>query len=274
MPFGSKNTRVQNKDLRLKFKDSMAIDYVRGGNPRCPSLIVGGLMLVLLFFACSWWSLTSQNFELVTQIENLETQLGTSGDTLEKCTQQKLSLEERSNTLQSSAQQQRVKYEQLKASEEELKESLKKIQDDLAAANKKISSLESSVTFKTTELESLKKLSEAKDKSLEALRMEKKTLNSRLTDEVANVESLRSELIKARQAQGVKPKDAVASYVQNAGGKSEGEDPGAPVMDHAAAAAQDENDAAENKIDSPAEAVAPAPESLNVDPREKEMLGQ
>lgn len=53
----------------------MGIDGMRVGGGRCPFLIVGGLLLVCIMLLCNWWALTSENAELLRQIDELSEQL-------------------------------------------------------------------------------------------------------------------------------------------------------------------------------------------------------
>jgi len=53
----------------------MGIDSMRVGGGRCPPLLVGGLLLACLMLICSWWTLSSENLELIRQIDDLNEQL-------------------------------------------------------------------------------------------------------------------------------------------------------------------------------------------------------
>lgn len=48
---------------------------MRVGGGRCPPLLVGGLLLACLMLVCNWWTLSSENLELVRQIDELNEQL-------------------------------------------------------------------------------------------------------------------------------------------------------------------------------------------------------
>lgn len=56
-------------------KERMGLEFGRGNNPRCPPFLVGGLMVMCLFLLCNWWSLSSENFELLRAKEDLAEQL-------------------------------------------------------------------------------------------------------------------------------------------------------------------------------------------------------
>lgn len=53
----------------------MGIDSMRVGGGRCPPLLVGGLLVACLMLICNWWTLSSENIELVRQIDELNEQL-------------------------------------------------------------------------------------------------------------------------------------------------------------------------------------------------------
>lgn len=53
----------------------MGIDSMRVGGGRCPPLLVGGLLAACLMLICNWWTLSSENIELVRQIDELNEQL-------------------------------------------------------------------------------------------------------------------------------------------------------------------------------------------------------
>jgi hypothetical protein len=53
----------------------MGLETMRGGYGRCPPLLVGGLLVVCLILTCNWWSLSTQNYELVKQIDEIGEQL-------------------------------------------------------------------------------------------------------------------------------------------------------------------------------------------------------
>lgn len=48
---------------------------MRVGGGRCPPLLVGGLLVACLMLICNWWTLSSENIELVRQIDELNEQL-------------------------------------------------------------------------------------------------------------------------------------------------------------------------------------------------------
>lgn len=74
------------------------------------------------------------------------------GAKLDKCLNNKEALEQKFKNLENSATQSRAKLIQLQSTDNDVRDSLTKTEDELASAKKKIATLESSLTFKTTEL--------------------------------------------------------------------------------------------------------------------------
>ena len=53
----------------------MSIDSMRVGGGRCPPLLVGGLLIACIMMVCNWWTLSSTNYELARQIDDLTEEL-------------------------------------------------------------------------------------------------------------------------------------------------------------------------------------------------------
>lgn len=53
----------------------MGIDSMRVGGGRCPPLVLGGLLTACIMLICNWWILSSENIELVRQLDELNEQL-------------------------------------------------------------------------------------------------------------------------------------------------------------------------------------------------------
>jgi type VI protein secretion system component VasF len=53
----------------------MSLDNMRGVYGRCPPFLVAGLLVVCIILTFNWWSLSSQNYDLIKQIEELSEQL-------------------------------------------------------------------------------------------------------------------------------------------------------------------------------------------------------
>ncbi|XP_029154826.1 Golgi membrane protein 1-like isoform X2 [Nylanderia fulva] len=140
----------------------MGIDGMRVGGGRCPPLLVGGLLLACLMLICNWWTLSSENLELVRQIDDLNEQLKISAEERDQCVTLRGNLEQRYKHTEDELATLHVRLEQ---------------QMDLKKKNEE---LEDSVTVCKSELDSLNKLDATKTATLETLRLEKDTINTQL----------------------------------------------------------------------------------------------
>ncbi|XP_043500737.1 uncharacterized protein LOC122523168 [Polistes fuscatus] len=73
----------------------MGIDSMRVGGGRCSPLLVGGLLIACLMLICNWWTLSSENFDLVHQIDELSEQLKISAEENDQCITLRSKLEQR-----------------------------------------------------------------------------------------------------------------------------------------------------------------------------------
>ncbi|XP_018362865.1 PREDICTED: uncharacterized protein LOC108761042 isoform X1 [Trachymyrmex cornetzi] len=140
----------------------MGIDSMRVGGGRCPPLLVGGLLLACLMLVCSWWTLSSENLELIRQIDDLNEQLKISAEERDQCVTLRGNLEQRFKHTEDELASLHVRLEQ---------------QMDFKKKNEE---LEDSVTMCKSELDSLNKLDATKTATLETLRLEKDTINTQL----------------------------------------------------------------------------------------------
>ncbi|XP_011052981.1 PREDICTED: liprin-alpha-2-like isoform X2 [Acromyrmex echinatior] len=140
----------------------MGIDSMRVGGGRCPPLLVGGLLLACLMLVCSWWTLSSENLELIRQIDDLNEQLKISAEERDQCVTLRGNLEQRFKHTEDELASLHVRLEQ---------------QMDFKKKNEE---LEDSVTMCKSELDSLNKLDATKTATLETLRLEKRTINTQL----------------------------------------------------------------------------------------------
>ncbi|XP_071642436.1 uncharacterized protein [Temnothorax longispinosus] len=140
----------------------MGIDGMRVGGGRCPPLLVGGLLLACLMLVCSWWTLSSENLELIRQIDDLNEQLKISAEERDQCVTLRGNLEQRFKHTEDELASLHVRLEQ---------------QMDFKKRNEE---LEDSVTMCKSELDSLNKLDATKTATLETLRLEKATINTQL----------------------------------------------------------------------------------------------
>ncbi|XP_011690477.1 PREDICTED: uncharacterized protein LOC105451497 isoform X3 [Wasmannia auropunctata] len=140
----------------------MGIDGMRVGGGRCPPLLVGGLLLACLMLICSWWTLSSENLELIRQIDDLNEQLKISAEERDQCVTLRGNLEQRFKHTEDELASLHVRLEQ---------------QMDFKKKNEE---LEDSITMCRSELDSLNKLDATKTATLETLRLEKDTINNQL----------------------------------------------------------------------------------------------
>ncbi|XP_011135753.1 protein casc4 isoform X3 [Harpegnathos saltator] len=140
----------------------MGIDGMRVGGGRCPPLLVIALLLVCLMLFCNWWALSSENVELVRQIDELNEQLKISAEERDQCVTLRGNLEQRYKHTEDELASLHVRLEQ---------------QMDFKKKNEE---LEDSVTVCKSELDSLNKLDATKTATLETLRLEKDTINTQL----------------------------------------------------------------------------------------------
>ncbi|CAK9819152.1 hypothetical protein ANTPLA_LOCUS10092 [Anthophora plagiata] len=172
----------------------MGIDSMRVGGGRCPSLLVGGLFIACLMLICSWWTLSSENIELVRQIDELNEQLKISAEERDQCVTLRGNLEQRYKHAEDELASLHVRLEQ---------------QADIKKKNDK---LEESLNMCTSELDSLNKLDATKTATLETLRLEKDTFNTQLDSKrdenkklQEEIEQLKDELDKAKLACNTTP---------------------------------------------------------------------
>ncbi|XP_076620481.1 uncharacterized protein LOC143341423 isoform X2 [Colletes latitarsis] len=140
----------------------MGIDSMRVGGGRCPPLLVGGLLVACLMLICNWWTLSSENIELVRQIDELNEQLKISAEERDQCVTLRGNLQQRYKNAEDELASLHVRLEQ---------------QADLKKKNEE---LEDSVTMCKSELDSLNKLDATKTATLKTLRLEKVTFNTQL----------------------------------------------------------------------------------------------
>ncbi|XP_012527607.2 uncharacterized protein LOC105831772 isoform X2 [Monomorium pharaonis] len=158
----------------------MGIDGMRVGGGRCPPLLVGGLLLACLMLVCSWWTLSSENLELIRQIDDLNEQLKISAEERDQCVTLRGNLEQRFKHTEDELATLHVRLEQ---------------QVDFKKKNEE---LEDSITMCKSELDSLNKLDATKTATLETLRFEKDRLNTQLDTSRDETKKLQEEVDKLK----------------------------------------------------------------------------
>ncbi|XP_015598677.1 Golgi membrane protein 1 isoform X1 [Cephus cinctus] len=148
----------------------MCIDSMRVGGGRCPPLLVGGLLIACLMLICNWWTSSSENLELLRQIDDFSEQLKISAEERDQCVTLRGNLEQR--------------YQH----SEVLQTKLKKRNEELEEAN----------TICKSELDSLNKLDAVRTATLDTLKSEKNSINSQLDEEKEDNRKLSKKLMEVQ----------------------------------------------------------------------------
>ncbi|XP_046751885.1 uncharacterized protein LOC124414834 isoform X2 [Diprion similis] len=156
----------------------MGFDGMRVGGGRCPPLLVGGLVLACFLLVCNWWTISTENAELLRQIDDLIDQLKSSVEERDQCTMRRTSLEDQFKTREQDIASLHVQIEQDKALQ-------KKLEDGEMICK--------------TELESQKQLDITQKATLESLRVEKDALTKEVDEKKDDIKKLQSELEEARE---------------------------------------------------------------------------
>lgn len=158
----------------------MALDSMRLSGGRCPPLIVTILLLACFLLIFNWWSLSTENVELMSQLDQLQDQLKITVEERDKCFTVKGNIEQQYKNSESEVGVLHVRLQK--------QNELKKINDELT----------DDVTICKSELDSLSKLDVTKTATLEAQRLEKDRLTSQLDTKREETLKLISELNKTK----------------------------------------------------------------------------
>ncbi|XP_069673394.1 protein GOLM2-like isoform X1 [Periplaneta americana] len=178
----------------------MSLDSMRGSYGRCPPFLVAGLLVVCIILTFNWWSLSSQNYDLIKQLEELGEQLKISSEEQDLCVHQRLSVEGRVKTLEEEMAQLRVRLEQQRAENDDMKKVLETRDDELKEFKKEHDKEHKSATLCNTELDSLKKLQVSMEGTIQTLKLEKSQFTSQLDEQKQEIQQLRQDLEQARAA--------------------------------------------------------------------------
>ncbi|CAD6208611.1 GSCOCG00010591001-RA-CDS [Cotesia congregata] len=143
----------------------MVLDGLRGGGsggrfPSTFSVII--LFIVCFIVTCNWWSLSTENIELISQVDQLQEKLKTSIEERDKYQSIDENLKERLNDAENKVAMMHVRLQN--------QNELKKQSDDLSV----------SLSMCKSELDSLNKLDVTKTATLEALRLEKDRISTQI----------------------------------------------------------------------------------------------
>ncbi|XP_049832286.1 uncharacterized protein LOC126272983 isoform X2 [Schistocerca gregaria] len=176
----------------------MGIDNMRGGYGRCPPLLAGGLFVMCVILVFNWWSLSSQNYELLKQLQDLSEQLKISSDEQDLCIRQKQGLETRNKLTEDDLAKSRVRIELIEKENDELKKTVETKEEELRTSQKAKEEAQGNADRCNTELDSLKKLDISKDGTMASLRLDKNRVTKELETLQQQVKKLRTQLDNAQ----------------------------------------------------------------------------
>ncbi|XP_077292497.1 uncharacterized protein LOC143915655 [Arctopsyche grandis] len=176
----------------------MGFDNMRSGHARCPNYLLAALFLMCFLLTCNWWSLSSQNYELLKQMDDM-------GDQLKICADEKLICMSRKNTLESQSRDAESRLAESKMNEVKSTDKLRKQKDEITNLNKTLEESKQSLSFCQTELESLKKVDSSKTTMIATLRLDKETIAAQLTEAKGEIKEL------AHALKAVKPTSTAKS---------------------------------------------------------------
>ncbi|KZC06158.1 PREDICTED: Golgi membrane protein 1-like isoform X2 [Dufourea novaeangliae] len=158
----------------------MGIDSMRVGGGRCPPVLVGGLLVACLMLICNWWTLSSENIELVRQIDELNEQLKISAEERDQCVTLRGNLEKRYKHVEEEVASLHVRLDQ---------------QTDLKKKNEE---LRESINVYKTDLDSLRKLDVTKSATLKTLREDNDNFNTQLYEKLQENKKLQKEIVQLK----------------------------------------------------------------------------
>ncbi|KAK0168632.1 hypothetical protein PV327_002410 [Microctonus hyperodae] len=161
-------------------KRNMVMDSMRLGGGRCPPLVVSILLLACFLLIFNWWSLSTENIELINQLDQLQDQLKITVDERDKFLTLKDSFEQQLKNSESEVGVLHVRLQK----QNELKKHNDELTEDLAMCKSK--------------LDSLTKLDVTKTATLEAQRLEKDGLRTELDTKREETNKLVLELNKTK----------------------------------------------------------------------------
>ncbi|PSN49325.1 hypothetical protein C0J52_04282 [Blattella germanica] len=176
----------------------MSLDSMRGTYGRCPPFLVAGLLVVCIILTFNWWSLSSQNYDLIRQIEELGEQLKISSEEQELCVQQRLSTEQRLKAMEEEMAQLRIQEEREREELAKSRTSLLTQEEDAKKTKKLYDEIKKSANMCNTELESLNKLGISKDSVIASLRLENKKYQTELEERNQELKQVQNDLSQGR----------------------------------------------------------------------------
>ncbi|XP_065348806.1 Golgi membrane protein 1-like isoform X1 [Cloeon dipterum] len=174
----------------------MGLDSMRGTHGRCPPLLVGGLLVVAFIMTCNWWSSSTQNMELLKQLDELAEQLRRCNNDKDQSMQLRLSVEGRLKSTEEELAQLRVRLEQQDINADDTRKSLQDKDAEIGTLKTAAEAAKNAAKLCTTELESLKKVSQSQEEVIKSLKIEKDELAKQKEERRKDAEKLKTDLEK------------------------------------------------------------------------------
>ena len=193
---------------------------MRGG-PRmmCSPYLTGSLALMLVLVTFNYWSVSTNNFDLVKEVKLMQTQLKTGSGTIQERERETAGLKEELKTFRQALEKCRGE----KATLESVKESLKICNTEKQTCESdKVSELEQArKEAKKVKDNMLNESAQLKEEK-EALEIQRRKLEEELKEANNSIADLRGEVSSLR-AEQLKPKSAARPALRLSGGELVGE---------------------------------------------------
>ncbi|XP_071448419.1 myosin heavy chain, clone 203-like isoform X2 [Hetaerina americana] len=188
----------------------MGIEQMRGNYGRYPPFLFGGLLLVCLISTVQWWSLATQNNDLIRQLEDLGEKFKLSSDQRDECLQLRMILNNRLKNAEDELAQVKVRLEKMKIEMNNIKTQESQKDEELKTQMKSAGDAQNAAAMCGSELESLKRLDLSKDVTIASLRIEKDKYSSEVDKKEKEMSKLKSELEAVKQELNVLKEDKQA----------------------------------------------------------------
>ncbi|XP_034244622.1 myosin-2 heavy chain, non muscle-like [Thrips palmi] len=195
----------------------MGVDLLRGGGGR-GHFLIACFALLSLFLLFNWWSLSTENLDLLKQIDDLSQHMKSSSNLLDQCRRDRSTLEGRVKRLEEDNDKLVQTVESEKQTAQRLEGNLKESNKETLASEKKFDGANTKWKMCVTELDSLKKVDIAKSGTIDSMRIEKTDLTTQiqeLKDQVAKLESQLKEKVENAPKKTSSSTAAVPQKVEN-----------------------------------------------------------
>lgn len=164
----------------------MGFENMRSGNSRYQNLVLA-LIIVCFYLTYTWWYLSTQNYELLKQMDDM-------GEQLRVCSDERVSCINRKNNMDSQLRETESRMADMKMNELKSLDMIKKEKSDMIELSKTAEKAKQELQYCQTKLESLEKLDKSKSTILETMRIEKDTISEQLAEAKEKVNQLESTL--------------------------------------------------------------------------------